>query len=233
MDRARAWALRLTLALTVLGLVLSTLHQSSLGSLFLIAPGKLHPLWYSPFLPIYFFVSAVVAGLSMVIVESALSHRYLHARAAGGSGADLDSLTLGLGKAAAVVLYAYLFGRVVGLVQSGAWTELESRYGALYLVELGGFVALPCLLYALGVRHARVRLVRAAAVLGVLGVVLNRLNVSFIGFTWKDPTPYVPHWMEVAISLCVITVGILVFRFVVNRMPVLAPHPRYGTPPHE
>jgi Ni/Fe-hydrogenase subunit HybB-like protein len=76
LKRARSLVIRLTLLLTIFGVVLSTLHQSSLGALFLIAPAKLHPLWYSPYLPVFFFVSAIIAGLSMVIFESTLSHRY-------------------------------------------------------------------------------------------------------------------------------------------------------------
>ncbi len=76
LKRARNLVVRLTLLLTIFGVVLSTLHQSSLGALFLIAPAKLHPLWYSPYLPVFFFVSAIIAGLSMVIFESTLSHHY-------------------------------------------------------------------------------------------------------------------------------------------------------------
>ena len=76
--RARNIVVRLTLVLTIFGVVLSTLHQSSLGALFLIAPSKLHPLWYSGYLPVYFFVSSIFAGMSMVIFEGTLAHRYLH-----------------------------------------------------------------------------------------------------------------------------------------------------------
>ena len=78
LKRARDLAVRLTLILTIFGVILSTLHQSSLGALFLIAPSKLHPLWYSGYLPIYFFVSSIIAGLSMVIFEGSLSHRFFH-----------------------------------------------------------------------------------------------------------------------------------------------------------
>ena len=69
---------KMTLALTIFGVILSTMHQSSLGALYLIAPSKLHPLWYSSYLPVFFFVSSIAAGLSMVIFEGTLSHRYLH-----------------------------------------------------------------------------------------------------------------------------------------------------------
>ncbi len=75
LKKLRNILIKLTLVLTIFGVVLSTLHQSSLGALFLIAPSKLHPLWYSPYIPVFFFVSAVIAGLSMVIFEATLSHR--------------------------------------------------------------------------------------------------------------------------------------------------------------
>jgi Ni/Fe-hydrogenase subunit HybB-like protein len=74
-SKARAKVIGMALPATVAGVMLSTLHQSSLGALFLLAPDKMHPLWYSSYIPVFFFVSSIVAGLSMVMVESALSHR--------------------------------------------------------------------------------------------------------------------------------------------------------------
>jgi Ni/Fe-hydrogenase subunit HybB-like protein len=78
LKRARSIVVKLTLLLTIFGVVLSTLHQSSLGALYLIAPSKLHPLWYSGYLPVYFFISAIIAGLSMVIFEGSLAHKHFH-----------------------------------------------------------------------------------------------------------------------------------------------------------
>ncbi len=231
MKRARAWAVRMALALTVFGVVLSTLHQSSLGSLFLMAKGKLHPLWYSPFIPIFFFVSSIAAGVSMVIVESALSHRAFHSQVEG-QRVDVDGLTLGLGKAGAVVLFAYFFARLLGVADAQGFGMLATPWGAWFLVEILGFVLLPCALFTFGVRGRRVGLVRFAAALTVLGVVLYRFNVAFVAFRWDQPDRYVPHWMEVVISLTLLTVGVLVFRWIVNRMPVLRPHPRFQDSAH-
>lgn len=231
MKRARAWAVRMALALTVFGVVLSTLHQSSLGSLFLMAKGKLHPLWYSPFIPIFFFVSSIAAGVSMVIVESTLSHRAFHSQVAG-QRVDVDGLTLGLGKAGAVVLFAYFFARLLGVADAQGFALLGTPWGAWFLVELLGFVLLPCALFTFGVRGRRVGLVRFAAALTVLGVVLYRFNVAFVAFRWDQPDRYVPHWMEIFISLTLITVGVLVFRWIVNRMPVLRPHPEFQDSAH-
>jgi Ni/Fe-hydrogenase subunit HybB-like protein len=96
-------------------------------------------------------------------------------------------------------------------------------------VELLGFVALPCFMYAVGVREGNVRLIRLTAALTVLGIVVNRFNVSMIAFNWHLPSTerYFPHWMEVGISVFIVTVGVIIFRFVVTRMPILYAHPDY------
>jgi Ni/Fe-hydrogenase subunit HybB-like protein len=215
----------MTLGLTAFGVVLSTLHQSSLGSLFLSAPGKVHPLWYSPFLPVFFFVSSVVAGLSMVIVESALSHRAFQHRARPRPAAELDELTIGLGRAAALLLFAFFFLRLQGLAEGGRWAELATGYGAWYLVELLGLVLAPCLLFARAARAGDAGAVRVAAALAVLGVVVQRLNVSIVGFQWNVAHRYVPSAAEVLVSVTLVTLGVLTFRWIVNRMPVLDGRP--------
>jgi Ni/Fe-hydrogenase subunit HybB-like protein len=221
-QKVRAWALKLTIVLTVAGVMLSTLHQSSLGGLFLMAKGKLHPLWYSPFIPLFFFVSAVTAGLSMVIVESSLSHRLFGSQAsAPRQRVDLDKITIGLSRAAAVVLFAYFFIRLQGLLDSGRLDLLATPYGAWYLFEILGFILAPSLLYAYGARNGRVTLLRATAAWTVLGVVVNRLNVSVIAMNWQLTPHYVPTWMEVVTTITIITTGVLTFRWIVNRMPIL------------
>jgi Ni/Fe-hydrogenase subunit HybB-like protein len=218
--KARIWALKLTLPLTVMSVVLSTLHQSSLGGLFLMAPTKLHPLWYSPFIPAYFFISAIAAGLSMVIFESAVSHKAFSSRI--DHRVDLDRIALGLSRAASVVLFAYFFVKLQGIADLGRWELLNTPYGYWFLVEMLGFVALPCMLFAWGSRSGNVRLVRFTAAWTVLGIIINRLNVSVIAMNWNAPQRYFPHWMEIAGSLALVTLGIQVFRWIVNRMPVLS-----------
>ena len=227
--KLRKFFIELTIPLTILGVILSTLHQSSLGALFIITPGKLHPLWYTPYLGILFFVSSIVAGLSMVIFESGLSHRVFSSRLDPQHPADHDALTLGLTKAAALVLYAYFGMKVMALAHGNHWSLLNTGYGAWFLVELIGFVALPCTLFARAYRQRDARLARFTAALTAIGIVLNRLNVSIIAFNWQLPVEerYVPHWMEIAVTITLITVGVLAFRWIVERMPVLAEHPDY------
>jgi len=219
-----------TLVLTIFGVVLSTLHQSSLGALFLIAPSKLHPLWYSSYLPIYFFISAIIAGLSMVIFEGTLSHHYFEEKMDKAHMEEKDGVVLGFGKAASWVLAGYFIIKVTGIAVENNWHWLATGYGAWFLVELLGFVALPCFLYAVGTREKNLTLIKWTAAWTVLGIIVNRLNVSLIAFNWQLPASerYIPSWMEVSITLFVVTIGILVFRFIVTRMPIFYEHPEYG-----
>ncbi len=223
----RRWAMKLTIGATVFGVILSTLHQSALGALFLMAPTKLHPLWYTPFIPIYFFVSSIIAGLSMVIVESTLSHKIFRDQIDPQRHVDVDAITLGLGKAASVVLFTYFFLKLLGIADGGHWHLLSTPFGYWFLVELFGFVLLPCFLFAHGVREGNAMLVRATAALTVIGIIINRLNVSLIALNWNVPDRYVPSWMEVVTTITIITLGLLTFRWIVNRMPVLHEHPEY------
>jgi Ni/Fe-hydrogenase subunit HybB-like protein len=218
----------MTIALTIFGLLLSTLHQSSLGAMYLVTPTKLHPLWYSPYIPVYFFVSAVAAGISMVIFEGMLSHRIFHDQVEI-SHEEFDSITVGLGKAASVTLAVYLYIKVMGIVLENEWHYLATPMGGWYLVELLGFVALPCFLFLMGYREKKPRLVRVAALVTVIGIVLNRLNVSIIAFNWQLPAElrYVPRWMEIWITVSIVTAGVVVFRWIVNHMPILYEHPQY------
>jgi Ni/Fe-hydrogenase subunit HybB-like protein len=229
LKRARSIVNKLTLVLTIFGVVLSTLHQSSLGALFLIAPSKLHPLWYSPYLALYFFVSSIVAGLSMVIFESTLAHRYFHDKMDAEHLQETDGVALGFGKAAAFVLAGYFVIKVIGLAQTNAWSYLSTGYGLWFLVELLGFVLLPCYTYAIGVREKNLKIIRWTAAWTVLGIVVNRLNVGLIAFNWQLPSSerYFPHWMEIGISVFVITLGVLAYRFIVTHMPILYAHPDY------
>jgi Ni/Fe-hydrogenase subunit HybB-like protein len=219
------------IALTVLSVMFSSMHQSALGSLFLLAPTKLHPLWYTPFIFIFFFLTAVIAGISMVVVESSLSHKVFAHKV---KGHDASKLVLGLGKAGALVMFAYFFLKLQGVIDGHAWGYLLTGYGAWFLVEIVGFVLLPALLFAFGARNGKVRLVQAAGLMGVLGVALNRLNCSVIAYNWQKPWAerYVPSFTEVWVSLTLVTIGVLLFRWIVNRMPILREDPRFAEGHH-
>ncbi len=229
LKRARNLVVKLTILLTIFGVVLSTMHQSSLGALFLIAPSKIHPLWYSSYIPVYFFVTSIVAGLSMVIFESTLSHRFFAYKMDATHLKEANDVTLGFGKAASYVLAGYFAIKVMGISTANNWHYLNTGYGIWYLVELLGFVALPSFLYAVGVRIKSLGLIRWTSVLAVLGVVLNRFNVCLVAFNWQLPPDerYFPRWTEIGISIFIVMIGLVLYRFIVTRMPILYEHPDY------
>ena len=227
-DRFRRWALKVTVGATIFGVILSTLHQSALGALFLLAPGKLHPLWYSPYLPLLFFISSIFAGLSMIIVESTLVSRFLPHRISTTNMQNLDRLTLGLGKGAALVLFTYFGMKWVALAHGHHWELLNTGYGVWFLVEMFGFVLLPCFLFLAGVRKENARLVRWTAVFTIIGVIANRFTVCLFAFNWKLPHREFFYWKEVIIIASIVAIEILTYRWIVNRMPVHKEHPGYG-----
>ena len=123
--KLRRVLVRLTLLLTIFGITLSTLHQSSLGALFLIVPSKLHPLWYSSYLPVFFFVSSVAAGLSMVIFEGTLAHRAFSDLMDDEHKQTENAVVLGFGKGAAFVLAAYFVIKVFGVALGSRLREIS------------------------------------------------------------------------------------------------------------
>jgi Ni/Fe-hydrogenase subunit HybB-like protein len=218
-----------TIALTIFGVVLSTLHQSSLGALYLIAPSKLHPLWYSTYLPTFFFVSSAAAGMSMVMLEGWITHKPFHNKMSEEYLGQHDDLYFGFAKGASWVLLGYVFIKTIGVAVDNEWHLLTTGWGQWFLFEVLGFALLPSLLYAIGAREKNLKLIRWTALLTVLGIVLNRLNVSLIAFNYHLPSDmrYVPSWQEVGVTLFVCTMLVVTFKFIVTRMPIFYDHPEY------
>jgi Ni/Fe-hydrogenase subunit HybB-like protein len=175
-----------------------------------------------------FFVSSIFAGLSMVIVESTLVRRFLPERMAAVNQQALDRLALGLGKGAALTLITYFGLKLIALAHGHHWDLLGSNYGVWFIVEMTGFVLLPCFIFLAGVRKGSAQVVRAAAVLAILGVVANRFTVSLFAFDWQLPHREFFYWKEILVVIAILTTEILVYRWIVNRMPVHQEHPRYG-----
>ncbi len=219
--RLRRWLNRLTLGAVIFGITLSTLHQSGLGALYMMARDKVHPLWYSEFIPIMFFVSSIFAGLSMVIFEGSITHRVFHHRVGRDLERSHDGIVQGLARICAGTLFVYLFLQLLVFVHGQKWEYLTTGWGTWYLLEVIGFVALPSWLFLHGVARKSSRVIRTAAALTLVGIVLNRLNISVIAFKWYLPVRYVPSWQEIVVTLAVLSAEIWVFRWVVNRMPVL------------
>ena len=204
-----------TIPLVVAGIVLSTLHQSSLGSLFLLTPHRLHPLWYSPILWILFFISAAGLGLMVVAAESLFSAWLF------GHKVRLDLLS-GLGRAASIVLFGYAGLRLGDLAARGAMGALwdGSWQSILFLIELSASALIPAAL--LSFRRVRSSAAGLAACAGmtILGVIGYRFDVCLVAFTRPEGMSYVPTWMEAAVSLGIVAGGMLAFLFFVERLRV-------------
>lgn len=220
---------KLTLALTVFGVILSTLHQSSLGALYIAVPSKIHPLWYSPYLAVLFFVSSIPAGLSMVIFEGTLAHKPWHHMMDETHISEHDGVILGFARGASMSLAAYFCVKLVAMAYDNNWSYLATGWGAWWLVEVIGFVLVPCLMYAIGSREKNIGLIKWAAGMTVFGIILNRFNVSLVAFNWQLPASqrYFPSFYEIMLSIFVVTVGVTVYRFIVSRMPIFFEHPDY------
>jgi Ni/Fe-hydrogenase subunit HybB-like protein len=200
----------------IVGVLLSTLHQSSLGSLYLIVPTKLHPLWYTPLMPVFFYISAICVGLAMTIFESWHSSREF------GRRLELPLLG-GMARLLAVVLSMYVVLRLVDLNQRGGLRlVLEPRVETyLWLLEMALLIAPALLLYWGRVRRSGGALY-ACALSVVFGFIANRLNVSVTGMEAGLGTHYVPKWSEITVTLAIIALGFAIFRFAARHLPVFS-----------
>ncbi len=215
-----------TLILTIAGIMLSTLHQSALGAMFLLAPAKVHPLWWSSYMPWLFFVSALAAGLVYVILVSKLTQVFMRHRADERYLSSLDEITLGIGKACALILFTYVGLRLTSITYENAWGYLDGPYGQWFLVEFMLFALAP-LMFFYGVQRKSVGTVQISALVTMIAIILNRLNTVYITFNWQFPHRELFYWKEVIVVISVLTIEILVYRWIVNRMPVLRQHPDY------
>jgi len=217
---------RFTIVLVIAGIILSTLHQSSLGSLFLITPYRLHPLWYSPIIYVLFFVSAVGLGLMTVVLESLFSNYFLghkvHKREVSG-----------LGLAASVVLWIYVvlrlgdlaFRGVLGMALDGTWQA------NLFVAEMALSAVIPAALMLYKPVRSSMTGVGIAASMVVGGMIWHRLNVSIVAFARPEGVGYFPSWEEFAVSFGLVAAGILVFLFFVENLNVF--DDVKGHPPEE
>ena len=204
-----------TIPVVIAGVILSTMHQSSLGSLYLIVPAKLYPLWYSPLLPVFFLMSAVAAGMCVIIVESFFSAKILKR--------GLESVLMrDLGRAASVVLFLYLAIKFADIAVRGAWDLVleQNLQGRLFLLEMLGGAALPAILLSFRKVRNMPRALLGASLLVMMGVVLNRVNVCWIGMSVGDQLSYIPTWMEISVSLAFVTAGTIAFFLAVHYLPV-------------
>jgi Ni/Fe-hydrogenase subunit HybB-like protein len=201
----------------ILGVVLSCMHQSSLGSLMLVAPTKLHPLWYTPILPLLFLTSAVAVGYPMVVFETTL------ATASFKLDPEMEILTP-LTRYTIFLLGIYMILKLGDLYIRGTWVYLlEGTYQTnSFIVEVGLGVILPwVMLLFKGVRQSRRGIFTAAALI-VFGVALNRINVFIVGFTPPlSHGSYFPAPGEIFVTLGLIATLMFIYRIAVTFLPVL------------
>ena len=215
----------LTVGAVIFGICLSMLHQSGLGALFLLAPAKIHPLWYTEYIPVLFIVSSVFAGMSIVIIEGTISHKVFHHQISPEHHAKHMDIMVGLSRLAAAALFVYFFMKILVLIHGMHWNELLTPMGYLYLVEMIGFVILPFVIFVKGTKNRNRKMLLSGAIITAVGIIFNRLNVSVIAFKWYAPAHYVPSWIEIVITLAVVLGEIWAFRWVANRMPVFMESP--------
>jgi Ni/Fe-hydrogenase subunit HybB-like protein len=215
LQRPIKWIHKIYPVLIVAGILLSTLHQSSLGSLYLIMPSKLHPFWYSPALPFFFFGSAVAVGLAMTIFESTQSAKAL--------GRHLElSVLVRLGGALLVALWVNALLRFEDFFRRDMLREIfKPSYEAYFLwLELALSFVIPIALLS----FKKVRLspngLYLASVLTLFGFITNRLNVSLIGFETYVGHHYVPKWTEFSVTLMIIAMGFALFGVAVKYLPI-------------
>ncbi|HUA58336.1 MAG TPA: Ni/Fe-hydrogenase cytochrome b subunit [Verrucomicrobiae bacterium] len=212
--RPMAWVHRISVPLMILGVLLSTLHQSSLGTLFLIVPSKLYPLWYTPILPLLFYISAIGVGLAMTIFES------WHSSRAFGRALELP-LLINLARVLAVVMSVYLWIRFLDLAHRHAFELLRRNREETWLFVLEILLtAVPTLLLFQARIRRRPGALYACAVSLVFGFIANRLNVGITGLEAGSGTIYNPRWTEVAVTLSIVAVGFFTFRLIAQYFPI-------------
>lgn len=201
----------------ILGVVLSCMHQSSLGTLMVIAGAKLHPLWQTPMLPMFFLLSAFAVGFAMVIFESLLASRSFRLE-------PEKEILAKLARFIPVLLGIYAIAKVIDLLNRGAYVYLfdGSVASLLFVIEFGMGVALPfAILMNDRWRHTPRGLLTAASLV-ILGVVMNRLDVFLLAYT---PTiqsdAYFPTFTEFAVTAGFIAMIVLIYRFIVLNFPVI------------
>ena len=219
-----------TLGAVIFGITLSTLHQSGLGALVMMAKPNIHPLWYTEFIPVLFLVSSVFAGLSMVIFEGSISTRVFGEQLTDSYRRSYEDIILGLAKTCAAVIFVYLFLKALVLIHGAHWSLIATPMGYWYLIEVVGLTLIPGIFFLRGFRNRNIKMIRTAAILAMAGIIINRCSYVFIAYKWYVPLSerYIPSWQEVIMALTIVFAHIWAFRWIVNRMAVYRKPPAWA-----
>jgi len=222
MTRTVALLKRLSIVIIITGVLLSTLHQSSLGSLYLIVPSKLYPLWYSPILPMFFWVSAIAVGCAMVIFEAFLSAR------AFKRGLEMHLLSE-LGRVSVVMLGVYLMMKFMDAYNRHILSLLivPRMETYLYWLEIGMGAIVPMIWLSLARVRRNPRGLFLGAMMIILGFILNRMNITITGMEASAGQHYFPSWMELSITAGIVTGGFIAFSLAVKYLPIFE-HEEHG-----
>jgi Ni/Fe-hydrogenase subunit HybB-like protein len=206
---------KFSIVFVIAGVLFSTLHQSSFGSLYLIVPGRLHPLWYSSLLPVHFFISCIGAGLSMIIFES-----FLNARAFN-IGIRVNILS----SVAFVVLIDLIAGFLLKFIEffgAGKLTFLMIPCTETYLFYLEILIGTFLPVYILSYKKFREdkKWLFISSILVISGFILNRMNVSITGLAASSGRNYIPSFDEITITMMLVVLAMFAFRLVVKNFPV-------------
>jgi len=206
---------KITIPVVIFGVLFSTLHQSSFGSLYLIAPAKVYPLWYSSFLPVHFFISCIAAGLSMIILEAYLSER------AFNQGLNIRILS-GLGKGVLTVVVVELIFKFSDLILSGKTPLLFAQTNETYIFWLE--IILGSVIPILLLTHPKYKVNRTglyfASIFTISGFILNRMNVCITSLVRSSAYIYRPSFEEIGITLFLLLVAMIAFKLVVENFHV-------------
>ena len=212
----------ISIPVVIVGVLFSTLHQSSFGSLYLIVPGKLHPLWYSSLLPVHFYISCIAAGLSMIIFESYLVARGLTKEDGfQNTGLKMDILS-GAAFAVLIALIASLLLKIYDFIDDGKlylWTVPSMETYLFYLEILLGTIAPIYLLSQKKFREDK-KWLYIISICVISGLILNRINVSITGLVASSGVNYFPSFDEISITLMLIVLAIFAFRLVAKNFAV-------------
>lgn len=205
----------------VIGITLPTLHQSSLGELFYLFVGKVNPLWWSAFLPVFFLLSSFFVGAGMIIIESSLAGKAFNHK--------IDvSVLRGLARISGAAMILYLTLKIVDIAIKGTFANVFAfdLPSIMFLSEMFFGVIIPIIIAFSSLSSTRKGLIWFG-ILNVSGVILNRFDVLFTGMGKhinQYGGSYFPAWTEVVVSLGLVSIACLAYLFIVENFNIIGHH---------
>jgi Ni/Fe-hydrogenase subunit HybB-like protein len=214
-ELALEWHHRILIALVLVGVLLSSLHQSFLGGLFIIFKGKEYPLWYSNYQTTLFYLSAIPAGFAMVIIALYLCRRSLGVKLDFGILKDFSRVITPL-----LVIFGLFRFMDIARQGSAAYLFMPRSETFYFWLEIALFIVAPVVLFNLKrLSDTPIGLYWASAIT-VMGFITHRINVSITALERATGTHYVPKWSELAVTLMLVTAAVIAFRWAVLHLKI-------------